>query len=153
MTDQHKEIVNVITDLTAAAVRATEVSLAPFMLSPLEYGILGKCVRGEANTVTELSLAFPVGTPAISRMVTRLVDRKLIDRQRLSSDRRTIRLMPTEQGIDLAHRLSERLEFDRDILMNALTDEERAAFTATARKITAAFEAIIQSHSGPKHTR
>ena len=147
-SDDREDIVNVITNLTASAAKATELSLAPFRLSILEYGILGKCLTGEANTVTELSLAFPVGIPAISRMVSRLVDRELVSRQRLPNDRRTVRLCPTDKGVSLWQRLDERLKSDRDLLRNVVSVDERAAFAAIARKITATFEVIIERHEG-----
>ena len=126
---------DLITDLAAAANKTTEMSLAPFMLSPLEYGILDSCGREEANTVTELSRATSLDCSSVSRLVTKLVDRRLIGRQRLSKDRRTLRLSLTEEGRSLAQRLTERLNARQTLLMNGLSSEERSAFTSTAHKI------------------
>ena len=135
MTEEHEDIVHLITGLTAAAARAAELSLAPFMLSPLEYKILDRCHRGEANTVTELSRVFPVDASVMSRLVSKLVDRKLIGRQRLSSDRRTVRLSLTEEGRFLAQRLDECMKTNYALLMNGVSDDEWTAFKAAAYKI------------------
>ena len=135
MTEEHEDIGHLITGLTTAAARAAELSLAPYMLSPLEYRILDRCHRGEANTVTELSRAFPVDASVMSRLVSKLVDRKLIGRQQLSSDRRTVRLSLTEEGRFLAQRLDECMKTNYALLMNGVSDDERTAFKAAAYKI------------------
>ena len=140
MTDEHEDIGHLITGLTAATARVTELSLAPYMLSPLEYRILDRCHRGEANTVTELSRLFPVDASVMSRLVSKLVDRNLVGRQRLSSDRRTVRLSLTEEGRFLAQRLGECMKTSQALLINGLSNEERTAFKTTAQKILANLE-------------
>ncbi len=135
MMGRSQDFGHLITDLAAVADKTTEMSLAPFMLSPLEYGILDICSRGEANTVTELSRVTSLDCSSVSRVVSRLVDRRLIGRQRLSKDRRTLRLRLTEEGRALAQRLTERLKARQTLLMNGLSDEERSAFTSMAHKI------------------
>ncbi len=137
MTDRHEDFGNVMTGLSAAAARATEVSLAPFMLSPLEYRVLERCHRGEANTVTELARIFPVDASTMSRMVNKLVDRGLIRRRRLSKDRRTVLLKLTAEGNSVVDRLAECMRASQVALMDGISDEERHAFTATANKIIA----------------
>ncbi len=140
MTDEHEDIGHLITGLTAANARVTELSLAPYMLSPLEYRILDRCHRGKASTVTELSRLFPVDASVMSRLVSKLVDRKLIGRQRLSRDRRTVRLSLTEEGRHLAQRLGECMKTSQALLMNGVSDDERTAFKSTAHKILANLE-------------
>ena len=140
MADEREDIGHLITSLNSAAAKSAELSLAPYMLSPLEYRILDRCHRGEANTVTELSRVFPVDASVMSRLVSKLVERKLIGRQRLSSDRRTVRLSLTEEGRFLAQRLAECIKTSQALLMNGVSDDERTAFKATAYKILANLE-------------
>lgn len=135
MIDQSRDFGHLITDLAAASDRTTEMSLASFMLSPLEYRIMDSCGKGEANTVTELSRITALDCSTVSRLVSKLVTRKLISRQRLTRDRRTLRLSLTEEGRSLAQRLSERLNARQTLLLEGLSDEERSAFTSMAHKI------------------
>ena len=135
MTECQEDIGHLIAGLTLAAARVTELNLTAFTLSPLEYGVLNKCHRGEGNTVTELARIFPVKAPTMSRVVNKLVDRGLISRRRLSSDRRTVRLRLTREGRLVADRLGESLEESLALLMNGISDDERANFTVTAQKI------------------
>lgn len=137
LTENHEGTEDLITGLMVATAKATELSIAPFRISPLEYRILDKCHKGDANTVTELARIFPVYSPTISRRVSKLVDRGLIRRRRLSSDRRTVRLSLTEEGRVLVQTLSERLKSIQVVLMNEISNDEWESFTATAHKIMA----------------
>lgn len=140
MTDEHEDIGDLITGLTAAAARARDLSLASSMLSPLEYGILDYCHRGKANTVTELSRVFHVHVSVMSRLVSKLADRKLIHRQRLPSDRRTVRLSLTNDGQALLRTLAEELRESNDLLVRGINGDEWAAFYAAAHKVLANLE-------------
>ncbi len=149
MTDKHKDLVALISDLATAATMVTKVSLAPFMLSPLEFEILDNCNRGKATSVTELSRIFPVDAPVVSQMVVRLVEMKLIERERLIDDSRWFRLRLTEEGRFLANRMSKCLNATQAILINGVTDRERVIFTQTAQKILANLEANTAPSSTP----
>ena len=138
--DEHEGLGDLITGLTTAAARAADLSLAPYMLSPLEYGVLDYCHRGKANTVTELSRVFHVHASVMSRLVSKLVDRKLIHRQRLSSDRRTVRLSLTKDGRVLARTLAEELRGSQDLLMRGINGDEWTAFYTAAHKVLANLE-------------
>ena len=123
--------------LTAATAEASLLNLGPHRLSALEYGILDRCCRGEAQTVTELACVLPGDASVMSRHVSKLVDRGLLRRTRLPTDRRTVRLRLTADGRALARALSEELQAQQDQLMQGVSDVERAAFAATAHKILA----------------
>ncbi len=84
-----------LTSLTAATAEGSLVNLAPHSLSAPEYGILDRCSRGEAQTVTELASLLPGDASMMSRHVSKLVDRGLMGRTRLLEDRRTVRLRLT----------------------------------------------------------
>ncbi len=140
MADEHEDIGHLITSLNIAAARAADLSLAPYMLSPLEYGILDYCHREKANTVTELSRVFHVHASVMSRLVSKLVDRKLIHRQRLSSDRRPVRLSLTKDGQALLRTLAEELRESNDLLVRGINGDEWATFYAAAHKVLANLE-------------
>ena len=141
MTEATEDIGHLMTSLTAAVARATELTLEPFMLSTLDYGIIDRCHREEANTATELARVFPVDVSVISRRVNDLVGRGLLSRRRLSGDRRRIRLSLTEEGRSVERTLAERVRESRTTLMNRISGDEWAAFIATSHKIMANLEA------------
>ncbi|MDE2640774.1 MAG: MarR family transcriptional regulator [Chloroflexota bacterium] len=123
--------------LTAATAEASLLNLGPHNLSALEYGILDRCFRGEAQTVTELACVLPGDASVMSRHVSKLVDRGLMGRTRLPKDRRTVRLRLTKDGRALARALAEELQAQQTLLMQGVSDVEQAAFAATAHKILA----------------
>ncbi len=106
--------------------------------------------RGEANTVTELARAFPVDASVMSREVSKLVDRGLISRKRRSLDRRTGRLSLTMDGRSLVQQLAEELSERQGLLMKGVSDDERAAFTATAHMILANLEDTASTPPPPR---
>jgi DNA-binding MarR family transcriptional regulator len=141
-TERPADLGRLITRLTATVAQASRVSLVPHDLSPLEYDILDRCHRGEANTVTELARALPGDASVVSRHVSKLVDRGLISRTRLSSDRRTVRLHLTADGRSLARALAAELQERQGLLMQGVSDAERRALARVVSKIHANSEGI-----------
>lgn len=141
---------DLIASLTAAVADASLSILVRHRLSLLEYGILDRCRRGEAHSVTKLAEVFPVDTSAMSRQVSKLVDRGLLRRRRLPSDRRTVRLSLTEKGRSLALVLAEELRARRSLLMKGISDDERAVFMAAAHKMLANLEDTPSAETEPR---
>ena len=56
-----------------------------------------------------MAQALPLARSSISRTVTKLVDRGLIQRRRLLSDRRVVILTLTEEGMTLTQDLHRRV--------------------------------------------
>lgn len=144
MAEEREDFDHLIASLATAANKATAAALAPHGLSPLAFGILSWCHRGEAHSVSELAEVFPVDASAISRQVSRLADRGLLRKQRTSKDQRLVQLSLTEEGLFLAQMIEERLKSSRSLIMEGVTDDEWTAFTATARRIQANLEEIAK---------
>ena len=70
-------------------------------LTHVEFALLRLFLEVEEWTATQLSQALPLAPPGISRSVTKLVDRGLIRRRRLLSDRRVVVLTLTQEGLAL----------------------------------------------------
>ena len=87
-----------VTGLANAVARGMEEQVAPYNLIPLEFAILRVFLGREEWTTTQLAKALPVTLSRISRIVTKLVDRGLLRRRRLRSDRRVVALALTEEG-------------------------------------------------------
>ena len=145
----YEDVGILISNLSAAGAKAMELSLTPFMLTPLEYGVLNKCHVGEATTVTELARIFPVNASTISRLVGRLVSRRLIGRQRVLSDRRTVKLKLTDEGRSLVENIEEYLSASRAVLMEGVSEDEREVFASIVQKVTANSEALKRKAQQP----
>ena len=142
MAEEIPDIDHLIASLATAASRASAAVLAPYGLSPLEFGILDWCRRGEANSVSDLAAVFPVDTSVISRQASRLVGLGLLDKRRAADDRRRVELTLTEAGLALAQQLEEPVRTGRARITQGVGEEEWAAFIATAQKILANLEAM-----------
>ncbi|MDO3410758.1 MarR family transcriptional regulator [Saccharibacillus sp. CPCC 101409] len=71
-----------------------------------QYYLLQKIMQSGPCTSSELAETFKVVKSSITAIVTRLVDRGLIERTRSEEDRREVYLSLTERG----HRIAEQVE-------------------------------------------
>ncbi len=147
MLQEPNDFERLIASLATAASKATAAALMPFDVTPFEFGILDWCHRRQANTVSELALAFLVDPSVISRNVSLLVDKGLISRRRTSNDRRRVLLRLTKKGSSLIQGLEEYTKSKHAFFVKDVSDREWAAFTATAHKILANLEDTAAFHT------
>ena len=117
----------------------------PYDLSPLDVYLLMICMEMGECTATQLAVQLPVDASRISRMVTGLVDRGLLRRRRLRSDRRIVMLRLSENGNTVTSEVTERMQSYYDKLTEGLDEREMRAFAATALRIVANYEAMQES--------
>jgi DNA-binding MarR family transcriptional regulator len=111
--------------------------LDPHGLTPLEFNLLRTCMEREECTATELAEELPVDASRISRIVTVLVDKDLLVRRRLRSDRRMVMLRLSDEGKELTSMLLERIQaYDAKLTQN-ISPEEMKVFAEAAAKIIA----------------
>ena len=104
-------------------------------LSLTQWGVLERCAKGQANTVTALTEIVPVDQASISRAAHQLVRLNLLKRQRLSRDRRVVRLEATDTGQALVHQLSPQIAAIYDLLLEGIEDDDLQIFARVARKV------------------
>lgn len=97
-----------------------------------QFSVLQHIHRQQTSTSTEIANTFGVGKSAITALVNRLFEKKLIVRKRDQKDRRVVYLSLTEKGIELVKQtedevyrfISEKLshfsESDVEAFLNAL---------------------------------
>lgn len=102
-----------------------------------QWGVLERCARGQANTVTELTEIVPVDQASISRAADSLVRLGLLQRQRLSSDRRVVRLEATDKGQELVRQLTPEIAAIYAVLLEGIQDDDLQIFARVARRISA----------------
>lgn len=108
--------------------------LKPHNISEQQYNIL-RILRGAAKqiTVTEVKERMIQKSPNTTRLMDKLCDKKLIDRNRCESDRRVVFVKITKKGLDLLERVNlsdfhdymERLTDGEAKLLNDLLDKLR----------------------------
>ncbi len=106
-----------------------------YNLTPLDFDLLRLFLADEEWTPTELANVLPVEVSAISRLVTKLVDRGLIYRRRPRRDRRVVLLKLTEEGNALALEIHRRVHAYEDSLVQDMPEKEIEDLLSTIRKI------------------
>lgn len=104
-------------------------------LKPLDFALLRLFLTDDEWTPTELARVLPVEVSAISRLVTKLVDRGLLYRRRPRTDRRIVLLKLTEEGTALALEMHRRVQAYEESLVQDIPEDEIENFLSTIRKI------------------
>ena len=131
--------------LTAFYQRAAKEA-ARYNLTATEFNLLRVCLRRQEEcTATELARILPVDTSRISRMVTVLVDRGLLRRRRLPSDRRVVMLSLTEEGVEMTSQILEVINQNNTRLMEGIDEDEIRVFSSVVSRIVANHTAMQNS--------
>ena len=83
--------------------------LAPHGLNNLDFTVIRLFLTDQEWTASELTEILPMDSPAISRVVRKLVDKGILERRRPKEDRRIVLLKLTEAGISLGFELHGKL--------------------------------------------
>ncbi|MCY3919626.1 MAG: MarR family winged helix-turn-helix transcriptional regulator [Chloroflexi bacterium] len=130
-----------ITELFNALDKAMAQEVAPHGITNLEYDLLWYCMEGE-RTATELAQVLPVDGSRISRLVTGLVDRGLLRRRRLRSDRRIVMLSLTDEGRETTSGIFENMQRYYAMLTEEIGEEELRVFASVTARIVAKHAAV-----------
>ena len=125
-----------IADLFNALDKAIAREVTPHGITGLEYSLLWHCLEGE-RTATQLAQVLPVDGSRISRVVTVLVDKGLLRRRRLRTDRRIVMLRLTEEGMELTSGIAQNMQRYYAMLTEGVGDEEMRVFASVASTIIA----------------
>ena len=123
------------TALADSAVRYMRCELAACKLNHLDFTLIRLFLIDQEWTVTELAEILPMDVPAISRVVSKLVDRGLIERRRPREDRRIVLLKLTGEGVARGLELHEKLHTYEEKLLKGIPDEELDILRSTVEKI------------------
>jgi DNA-binding MarR family transcriptional regulator len=131
--------------LTSFYQRAEEEAVR-YNLTATEFNLLRVCLRRQEEcTATELAQILPVDTSRISRMVTILVDRGLLRRRRLPSDRRMVMLSLSEEGVELTSRILDSINMRNTRLLEGIEKDEIRVFASVVSRIVANHTAMQSS--------
>lgn len=96
-----------------------EKQFAPYGISPQQYNVL-RILRGAktAITVNTVKSRMVEKTPNTTRLMDKLCSKSLIERSRSETDRRTVYVKITPEGLDLLNQISipnNQLDFSKTI--------------------------------------
>ena len=135
-----------MTVLVNAVARGMAQLVAPHDLTHIDFALLRLFLGVEEWTTTQLAQALPLAPSSISRTVTKLVDKSLIQRRRLRSDRRVVILTLTEEGMALTQDLHRRVQAYDTALSEGVSAQEIAVFTSVTSKVMANYASLVQSN-------
>ena len=102
-----------------------------------QWGVLERCAKGQANTITELTEIVPVDQASLSRAADKLFKLGLLKRHRLARDRRVVRLEATDKGQALVRQLSPEIAAVYAVLLEGIQEDDLEVFVRVARRISA----------------
>lgn len=127
-----------VSDLVKAVDRGISKEVSPYDLTSLEFNVLKICLEEEGErTATQLARALPVDGARISRLVSGLVDKGLLRRRRLRSDRRVVMLSLTEAGRALTAQAVRSVRRYEAGLLEGVGEAEAQGFLAVIARIVA----------------
>ena len=132
-------------DLANALQKGAEEAAGPHDLLPVEIMLLAACGRLEECTASQLAPDLPVDASRVSRLVNGLVERGLLRRRRIRSDRRVVMLRLSPEGQEVNAAIAARLDVYYAKLIAGLSEDQMRSFAETAQAIAANFEEIRNS--------
>ena len=136
MADRHSlDCLDALDGLAHAVNKGMTRELAPYGLILMEFRLLRYCQQQDGCTVTQLARILPADPSHVSRVVQGLMDRDLLRRHRLRSDRRVVMLSLSEGGRELLSRVVENVSHYEGMLTEGVSDEELRILIAVSRRI------------------
>lgn len=101
-----------------------------------QYYMLRYIEQRESCTSTALAEAFNVNKSAITAIITRLDEKKLIKRSRDEGDRRVVYIALTEEGSRLFKKTEKKIHDLVEKMISGFEEEEIRAFIRTYEKLS-----------------
>ena len=133
--DPRSDLEECLAGLVNAVDKGMIRELAPYGLIPVEFSLLRYCQEQDQCTATQLAQVLPVDGSRVSRIVTGLVDRGLLRRRRLRSDRRVVMLSLSDDGRELLSQVVETMKRYDEMLTAGVSDEEIRVFIDVSCRI------------------
>lgn len=101
-----------------------------------EWVVLREMYAGDASTSPgEIAALTGLTRGAVSKLVTRLLDKGLVHRQESAEDRRYQDIELSNQGLALVPKLAASADANDDEFFHCLTDQERSRLLAVLKKL------------------
>ena len=118
--------------------------MEPLGLTQAQWIPVLRLASGEAQTAAELARSTMQTAGAMTRLVDRLVDKGIIERERSTDDRRVVRLQLTDEGIRAAVQVPDIVKSVNEAALSPVNPDELAQLQSYLRRI---YEAMPQTLS------
>lgn len=118
-----------------AVVLRLERALRPHGLSLAQHNALVQVALSPGISSAEIARRAGMTAQSMGTAVNSLVERGLVRRGPHPTNRRIVQLLPTPPGLELAATSQASLEASNEEVLCSLGDDERAALTATLRRL------------------
>ncbi|WP_019552605.1 MarR family winged helix-turn-helix transcriptional regulator [Propionispira raffinosivorans] len=105
-------------------------------VSTAQYYILDVLDKQGSKTTKEMAELKGISQSGISKLTKRLLEKKYIDQERQEKDRRSYKIVITQEGKDFLNRVEDFGKEIMDLIEKALTSEEVKGFSEMCKKIT-----------------
>lgn len=132
--ERHRCITSVIVTANWVNRKFTDY-LAPYDLSSPQFNIL-RILRGAKDWVSmnDIKTLMVEKSPHTTRLVTKLMDKELVERRRSEKDRRVVYIGITDKGLNLLAEIDQQEE-NWVSFLNEITEEEAKTVTAILDKL------------------
>lgn len=135
-----------VADLTNTFYKTALEEAARYDLTVTEFNLLRACSEsGDECTATELARVLPIDASRISRIVTTLVDKGLLRRQRRTDDRRIVMLSVSQEGRELISLIIQDLSLHDIMLTDGIDDDDMRVFVSVVSRMVANYTAMQES--------
>ncbi|MDD5757410.1 MAG: MarR family transcriptional regulator [bacterium] len=118
-------------------VKALEKSLSPAKMTVSQITALQALYYNKRPmTPTEIAKVLPLDTHSISPLVDKLHQRKLVTRRRSKTDRRSIEVELTRQGVEILRSLSPNINEVLEVVFGNLNQQELDEFVKLSHAIS-----------------
>jgi len=113
------------------------IELKEFDISEPQFNVLRilKRRKGVPITVQEIQDKMVQRTSNVTRIIDKLLSKKLVERKECPSNRRKMDITITVEGIDFLKKLDQKVAAFHKPMVNNLSDEELTLLTTLIRKL------------------
>ncbi|HEY3211450.1 MAG TPA: MarR family transcriptional regulator [Actinomycetota bacterium] len=134
MTEALHVYEGIITAFQVVSDRVRE-ALAPFKITPAQFGLLRRVGDDEAVSLTELARRLRCTNPNVTRLVENMVKAGLVEKLRHPSDQRIAPIRLTARGAEVRDAAGAAYSRAVDEFVSRLGEEERSALLALRSRL------------------
>lgn len=113
-----------------------KTSLAEYDVTPVQYGVL-KCLWSrDGQNPSQIAGSLYLDSSTITGILDRMENKGLIKRIADPSDRRSLRVVLTEQGMELKEPVIRIIEEENKKVLSSLKEDERIKFIEYLKRIS-----------------
>lgn len=139
------ELLSSITALIGVTEKGMAKVMAPYDLTTVEFNCLNFCLNNDKETTaTEMASHMPIDASRVSRIVNTLVDKGMLVRRRLRTDRRIVMLSLSKEGKGLTVKVRQSVNRFIATLTAGINEGALQEFVSVASSIIANHDAMNQ---------